>query len=72
MCGVPEKSDAGFSSLLHHDREICLRQALTWVAPRESPLVPMDGGDFVLTDRGRWIIDREKLVYSLRSTVSKE
>jgi len=40
------KSDAGFSSLLPHDREFCLKQALTWVAPRESPLVPTDGGDF--------------------------
>src|SRR5688500_3998341 len=43
-CDVPEKSDAGFPPLLHHNRDFCLEHALTWVAPRESPLVPTDGG----------------------------
>ena len=49
------KSDAGFllpvasrQGILFKSRERDNKQALTWVAPRESPLVPTDGGDFNL------------------------
>ncbi len=39
------------------------------LAPRESPLVPMDGGDFVLNpDDGRWTVDVQNV--NIRSVVT--
>jgi len=49
MRGVPEKSDAGFYLPVASPTGIFVSMALTWVAPRESPLVPTDGGDSALS-----------------------
>ena len=43
---VPDKSDAGFFPCCITGKFLLIKQCVTWVAPRESPLVPMDGGDF--------------------------
>src|SRR5688572_22316592 len=46
MGGVPEKSEAGPIPVASSQGFFI--SAATWVVPRESPLVPTDGGDFNL------------------------